>query len=54
MWNVLVIEEFVVLCSVFDYLIAYHFSIMHSSLTSCRFMLCSFAQSQGCPKNKST
>jgi len=45
-WNVLVTEEFVVLFRVF-----YHFSIIDSSLTSCKFMLCSFAKSQGCPKN---
>jgi hypothetical protein len=54
MWNVLVIEEFVVICRVFYYYIAYHFSIIHSSLTSCKFMLCSFAKSWGCPKNKNT
>ena len=54
MWNVLVIEEFVVFCRVFYYFIAYHFSITHSSLTSCKFMFCIFAKSRGCPKNKNT
>jgi len=34
MWIVLVIEEFVVLCMVFYYFIAYRFSTTHSSLTS--------------------
>jgi len=52
MWNVLVTEKFVVLCSVFYYFIAYHFSIIRSSLTSHRIMLCSFTKSWGCPKNK--
>jgi len=38
-WNVLVIEQFVVLGRMFYYFIAYHFSTVYSSLTSCKFML---------------
>jgi hypothetical protein len=52
MWKVLVGEEFIVLGMVFYYFIACHFSITRSSLTFCRFILHSFAKSQGFPKIK--